>query len=193
MSAESSTPSKIAGFQVLSISLPLQHSFRVDATHYLYVSPHQPRVPSATASRSLFLANVPFDSTQFHIKQLLSHQIGLPAGRIEAVHLIGRKDENDENFDEARAKQVQSLLRKRKRSSQGSSGTDFSGTELPSTWDRGLRLEGLTAVVLLVDRASRDSIIKAITAVQRSGKQPVWGDGVQDRMPALGYARKETH
>lgn len=66
----------------------------------------------------------------------------------------------------------------------------LKGGNLPSTWDRDLHGIGRTAVVTFVDRPSVEAAIKAVKKARKDGIQPVWGEGLDDTLPALGYARK---
>ena len=194
MAAEPSIPRQIAGYQVLPLSLQPLPSFPIAATHYLYVAPHQPKIPSPTASRSLFLVNVPFDSTEGHIKYLLSAQIGLPAGRIEDVQFEGQRRQG--NNPDKRAPSSQNGVqkgKKRKRCSDGVDLENLKGAALPSTWDRELQTNGLTAVVILVDRASMEAALKAVKAARKESRDLVWGEGIKDDLPALGSARYLAH
>ena len=189
MSPSSTVPLQIAGYNILPLSLPPLPSFPETAIHYLYLATHQPKIPTPTASRSLFLVNIPFDSTDIHIKHLLSTQIGLPAGRIEDVQFEGQR-RNGSGMEEASAPTAtqNKKSKKRKRGSGGSNTEDMGGAALPSVWDRDLQTNGLTAVVLFVDRASMDAALKAVRSTRKERREPVWGEGVDDKVPALGSA-----
>ena len=182
-------PLQVASYDILPLSLPPLPSFPEAATHYLYLCPHQPKIPNPTASRSLFLVNVPFDSTELHIKHLLSIQIGLPAGRIEDVRFDGqrKKVSGIEEASGVKASQHKKS-KKRKRGSSGGSIEDIEGAALPPVWDRDLQTNGLTAVVLFVDRASMDAALKAVRSTRKERREPVWGQGLDDKVPALGSA-----
>ena len=189
MASSSKTPRQIAGYNVLLLSLPPLPSFPQAATHYLYMAPHQPKTPTPTASRSLFLVNVPFDSTDIHIKHLLSTQIGLPAGRIEDVQFEGQRRKGS-SMDEASGSKAShnKKTKKRKRGSSGTNVEDMEGAALPSVWDRDLQTNGLTAVILFVDRASMDAALRAVKSTRKERREPVWGEGLNDKVPALGSA-----
>ena len=190
MPSSTRIPLQIAGYYILPLSLPALPSFPQSATHYLYFAPHKPKIPTPTASRSLFLVNVPFDSTEIHIKHLFSAQIGLPAGRIEDVQFEAQRRKSGGN-DEAKSGQDKKG-KKRKRGSSGGSLENAEGAALPSTWDRDLQYGDLTAVVLFVDRASMDAAFKAARAIRKERIEPVWGDGVEDKVPALGSASQRS-
>ena len=188
MPSSTQIPLEIAGYTIFPLSLPPLPSFPHAATHYLYLIPHQPKIPTPTASRSLFLVNVPFDSTEIHIKHLFSTQLGLPAGRIEHVQFPGQR--KDSGIDEASGPKASSNTKskKRKRASTGGSLEDMEGAALPSVWDRDLQTNGLTAVVLFVDRASMDAAFKAVKVMRKDQREPVWGEGLEGKVPALGSA-----
>ena len=84
--------------------------------------------------------------------------------------------------------------KKRKRGAEEAVEVD---TELPQIWDRDLRGSGSTAVVVLVDERSVEAALKAVRKLQKSksleDKWPVWGQGVEGKVPALGSARYLAH
>lgn len=189
MASSSPIPLQISGYFILPLSLPPLPSFNTPATHYLYITNHQPKIPTPTAPRSLFLVNVPFDSTDAHIKHLLSTQLGLPNGRIEDVQFEGDKRKNQVSGEaEPILLNTKNTGKKRKRSIAGKAITDIESITLPSTWDRELHSMGGTAVVVLVDRASTDAVMSAVKRVRKEGGEPKWGDGVEEKLPAFGFA-----
>ena len=189
MAPASSVPSQISGFIVLPIALPPLPSYPKEATHHLYLSPHQPKNPEANTDRSLFLVNVPFNSTELHIKQLLSTQLGLPAGRIEEVRFNGKRGgERHKDDSSTRGQPLQITGKKRKRRIKGSKQNQIEGAELPSTWDRELVTGDLTAVVLFIDKSSANAVLKAAKNAKKDGMKPVWGEGLEDKVPPLGSA-----
>ena len=189
MSSSTKIPLQVAGYTVFLLSLPPLPSFPQAATHYLYLAPHQPKIPTPTASRSLFLVNIPFDSTGVHIKHLLSTQIGLPAGRIEDVQFEGQRRKHS-GMDEASGLESSQHKKSKKRKRGKFRGTleDMEGAALPPVWDRDLQTNGLTAVVLFVDRASMDAAFKAVKSMRKERREPVWGEGLEGKVPALGSA-----
>lgn len=176
---------EIAGYKVLSLSLPPVPSFPGAATHYLYVAQHEPKIPSPTASRSLFLVNVPFDATGAHIKHLFSVQLDLAAGRIEDVEFNGRRKGDQ---PAVLTSKVEKKGRKRKRSPENGIIRDNEDAALPSTWDRDLHTGHLTAIILFVDRASMSAALKAVKSFRKQKKEPVWGEGMEGKAPSLGSA-----
>lgn len=188
--AEEDRPHQIAGYTVFSLTLPQLPSYPVAATHYLYISPHQPRVSTPSASRSLFLVNVPFDSTTLHVRHLFSKQIGLPAGRVEGIQFKGGGGETENSPRQTSSvSQLKARGKKRKRDDREIDIDNLPGAELPPTWDRMLQAGNLTAVVVFVDRASAESALKAVKKMQKAREKPIWGRGIEDRVPPFGYAR----
>ena len=189
MPSPTKIPLQIADYAILPLSLPPLPSFPQAATHYLYLALHQPKIPTPTASRSLFLVNVPLDSTELHIKHLLSAQIELPAGRIEDVQFEGQRRKGS-GVNETSATKVTQNRKSKKRKRGSSKGVieSIEGASLPSVWDRELQTNGLTAVVLFVDRASMDAALKAVKSTRKESREPVWGVELDGKIPALGSA-----
>lgn len=180
-------PPKIGNFVTLPISLPAVPTFPAPATHYLYVAADEPQVPTATTSRSLFLSNIPADSTEHHLKLLFSTQLRLPAGRIELVrfphHAAVAHRQNE--YPPPKASQ---LSKKRKRNTQTPTERLNNAPSLPPTWDRLLHKTGSIAIVVFVDRASMESALRVAKNVLRSRDFPVWGDGIEKKLQPLGVA-----
>ncbi|KAL8683364.1 MAG: hypothetical protein Q9186_000626 [Xanthomendoza sp. 1 TL-2023] len=183
-------PLEISGYRILSISLPPLPSFPVSATHYLYLRPHEPKLPTPAAARSLFLVNVPFDSTEIHIKHLLSTQLALSPGRIEEVQFEGSQKRIGSADAAAAEPRKAKKGKKRKRGPAPGDIEELEGTAFPATWDRELRTDDRTAVVLFVDRVSMEAAYKAVRRIQKEGPIPVWGEGIQDKVPPLGSASR---
>lgn len=179
----------IAGYQVLPLSLPPLPCLRQPANHYLYLVPHEPKIPTASAVRSLFAVNVPFDATAAHIKNLFSIQLGLSHGRIEDVQFASEK--RHVLIDEHPAPTVALNQRSKKRKRLPAVGPieDLEGAGLPRSWDRELQLNGGTAVIVFVDRASADAALRAVRKAQKTNKNIAWGEGLEDKVPTLGSAR----
>lgn len=195
-------PLAISSYHILPLSLPPLPALQSQpsATHYLYLRPHAPKIPSPSTPRSLFLVNVPFDATEAHLKTLCSTQLGLPAGRVESVRFEGQKTREREGEGEDGGKvgggEVQGTLKgkksqKRKRAAVEEEGEleDLDGMALPGTWEREVLRAGGTAVVVFVDRASVEAVMKAVRRVRKHGEAVVWGHGVEGKVPSLGSQR----
>lgn len=182
MPPERVIPLQISGYYILPLALPTLPSFPFPATHYLYLRPHEPKIPDAKSERSIFLVGVPFDASELHMKHLFSTQLGLPSGRIEKVKFAGTEDLTQSPTTENNRK--------------GKDGVDvmeeLESEKLPSTWDRVLHQPGSTAIVVFVDRASLEAVIKAVKRVRKKEDEIVWGEGVEEKLPALGEERRMT-
>ena len=188
MSRTPEVPSKIADYLVLPLALPPLPSLPTPATHYLYLHPHTPKIPSPTTSRSLFLVNIPFDATPEHLKYLFSTQLSLPAGRIEDVHF---EDTNKRSSDiTPPAQKVPIKKNKKRKRGEQEIAQGLAAAEWPRVWDRKLHASGSNAVVVFVDRTSIEAVIKAVKRVQKGKERIVWGEGVEDKLPPLGYQRR---
>ena len=201
MSPSEAVPLKIGDYHVLPIALPSLPSYRIPSTHYLYLRPHEPKIPNPSTPRSLFLVNVPIDATEVHLKLLFSTQMALPSGRIEEVQFDGARKSISEAEDAASTSKMlkaqahdDTKSKKRKRIVEGASIQDAEGAHLPGTWDRDIWRSGSSAVIIFVDRASMDAVVKSVRRVRKSGERIVWGKGVEGKVPALGPERSfHTH
>jgi ribosomal RNA-processing protein 7 len=81
--------------------------------------------------------------------------------------------------------------KKRKRGGENRVGKAIG--HLPKVWDRDLHHSGSTAIVLMVDKNSAEAALKAVCKLHKSGAYPVWGSGVEDKVPALGSQRYLNH
>jgi ribosomal RNA-processing protein 7 len=183
--------SKMGDYTILPLSIPPSSAYPKPATHTLYLRPHAPKIPTENDSRSLFVVNIPIDSTAAHFRAVFVSLIG--AGRIESITFEHEKQAPSPPSQaiEVTAKKV----KKRKRMAT-EEATEVEA-ELPPVWDRELRRSGSTAVVVFVDQKSVELVLKAVRKLHKSPSKerewPVWGEGVEDKVPALGSARYLTH
>ncbi|RDL38970.1 Uncharacterized protein BP5553_03310 [Venustampulla echinocandica] len=185
--------STIKDYTILPLILPQTPSFPVQATHTLYLRPHAPKIPTEADERSLFLVNIPIDTTPTHLRAVFASVLG-GAGRVEDVFIEGEKGVQ-QSSTLAIAPPNAGGSRKRKRGND-EDDADASEYPLPDLWDRTLHRSGSTAVVVLVDNKSVEAVLKSIRKLHKSGKQgrfPVWGAGLEDKLAALGSARYEAH
>lgn len=179
--------SKLADYTTLPLTLPPTTAFSKPATHTLYLRPHEPKIPTDSDSRSLFIVNVPVDSTFTHFRAIFSNLVG--AGKFESIIFDYEKSKTEPTT--LALEPIQSKGKKRKRNDEVE-----LDTALPQIWDRQLGTSGGSAVVLLVDEKSVESVLKAVRKLHKSSKSskwPVWGEGVGDKVPALGTARYLSH
>jgi len=177
--------SKIGDYVILPITLPPTAAYPKPATHTLYLRPHAPKIPTETDSRSLFVVNVPVDSTPMHFKAVFADLI--QTGRFESIIF-----ENDKH----KPPPSQALETTYKKGKKRKRNAEEADTELPQTWDRELRRSGSTAVITLVDEKSVESTLKAIRKLHKSSKDnkwPIWGSGIESKIPSLGSARYLAH
>ncbi|MCJ1291683.1 Meiotic recombination protein dmc1 [Xylographa carneopallida] len=193
-------PFKLADYYILPLMLPPLASFRTQAVHYLYLHPHEPKIPTPTTPRSLFLVNVPPDATDTQIKHLCSKQLGIPSGRIEEVQFEGTRkrfhqEKTDMSSGLAPTGQAENRKKgmKRKRGVEEISVDHMDRMRLPETWDRPVWHSGSNAVVVFVDRASMEAVVRAVRRVQKGGEKIVWGDGMEGKTPTLGSQRYLNH
>lgn len=172
-------------FTLLRISIPPVPSFPRESTHYIYLKPHAPNLPSPSSSRSLFLANVPADSTPAHFRALFAlEQLG--TARVEEVEFEGVRAGKGTAQPAEQAKS-----RKRKRGPADGALADVA-PDLPPTWERELLHSGATAVVVFVDRASMQAAHKAARRLARHGAAAPW-PSVAGAAAKLGLSRYRAH
>jgi ribosomal RNA-processing protein 7 len=182
--------SKIGDYAILPLAIAPSTS-PTPTTHTLYLRPHAPKIPTEDDSRSLFVVNVPVDSTPAHFRAVFVSLIG--AGRFESITF-----EHDKQKPSAPSQAIEvAAKRGKKRKRAVDEDVSEVDTQLPPVWDRELRRSGSTAIVVLVDETSAEAALKAVRKLHKSsekeGKWPVWGEGVEGKVPALGSARYLTH
>lgn len=185
-------PKKIGEFSVLPLRIPALPSFPQDATHHLYVRRHEPKIPTLDDERSLFVTNVPIDSTEPHFRAIVSALVG--SGRFESIQFESDKKTSLASLEPAQAARLNGITsRKRKRDDDDSEDEEEEIARLPPAWTRTLHRSGSTAIIVLADEKSVDLVLKAITKVHKTKKFPVWGDGVQEKVPPLGSQWLKSH
>ncbi|KAK2595131.1 hypothetical protein QQS21_007157 [Conoideocrella luteorostrata] len=179
-------------FAILSIRMPALPSFPHSAIHEVRVRQNAPKVSTANDSRSLFLKNIPSDSTEPHFRAVFTHLVG--AGRFETI-IFDDEAKPILPVDPAQATKVQGFAKKRKMTDVEVEEREREEQEskLPQIWTRQLHRSSSTAVVLLADEKSVQLVLKAIAKVQKSKKYPVWGENLADEVPPLGSAWISTH
>lgn len=188
-------PQTIGDFSVLPLSIPPLPSYPHATTHHLYVRRHEPKNPSPDDARSLFVTNVPTDSTEPHFRAIVSSLVG--PGRFESITFEADKRTSPASLEPAQAARLAAIAsRKRKRDdadSDDSEDEEALAARLPTTWTRKIHRSGSTAVMLLADGKSVALVLKAIAKAHKTNKFPVWGDGVTDKVPPLGAQWLAAH
>ena len=181
---------EIAGFSILPLHFPATPAYPKPATHYLYLRAHEPRIPDADTPRSMFIVNIPVDTTETHLRHLFGTQ--LSAGRIERVEFeaVPTKKKGMQATPQGNI----ASSKKRKRVTADELQAQLDDVDLPATWDRQLQKSGSHAIVVFADKPSMEASLKAARKAAKKGTEIVWGDGVEgDRVPALGLQRYITH
>ncbi|KAI5294550.1 Ribosomal RNA-processing protein 7 [Ascosphaera acerosa] len=156
-------PTSISDYTVLPVQLPALPSLPEPATHYIYLRPHEPKLPSPDSARSLFLVNVPITSTEAHFRHLFGTQ--LAAGRVERVSFQDAHLRQKKSLAAVAPKKASTHTGKKRKRNQHDTLDELQETldtiTLPSPWDRELQASGSHAVVVFVDRASMEASYKA--------------------------------
>ncbi|KAH8910983.1 hypothetical protein BR93DRAFT_955983 [Coniochaeta sp. PMI_546] len=192
-----SARSTIGDFSILPISIPPLPSYPKPTTHHLYLRRNAPKIPTPDDSRSLFIINVPADSTRLHFRALFTALLG--AGRFESITFEDERKAASQALADlllpAQAARLAPHSKKRKREDEEAQHAkeEEETARLPEPWSRPLRRSGGTAVVVLADERSVDKALKAAGKAARSGKFPVWGAGVPEQGRALGSRWVRSH
>ncbi|POS85065.1 hypothetical protein EPUL_003362 [Erysiphe pulchra] len=186
--------SSFVDYTVLNIIIPPIESFPEQCIHTMYLRPHQSKIPTENDSRSLFVVNVPIDSTSSHFRAIIGSLIG--PGRFQSASF-----ENEKRIVDSKKIKIPSRTeivgKKRKRVAELEQ-TQLE-QDLPEIWDRKLRRSGSSAVLLLVDEKSVAKVLRAAKKQQKSKKTmkdwPIWGDNCSSTppIPPLGSARYLSH
>lgn len=180
-------PKTIGEFNILPLSIPPLPAFPRTVTHHLYVRRHEPKNATPDDDRSLFVANVPVDSTEPHFRAIITSLVG--TGKFESIRFETDKKTSPVSFEPMQAARLSAIAsKKRKRDDSDSESEDEEEeiARLPTTWTRPLQRSGSAAVLILADEKSVELVLKAIGKVHKSKKYPVWGEGVEEKVPALG-------
>lgn len=179
-------------FAVLPIRMPSVPSFPTEAVHEIRIRRNAPKIPTEDDSRSLFLKNIPADSTAPHFRAVFTSLVG--AGRFESIAF---EDETKSTLivDPAQAMKVTGFAKKRKRADLEMEERDKEekAAQLPEIWTRRLQRRSSTAIVLLADEKSVTLVLKAIAKAQKTNKYPVWGENLSDDVHPLGPEWISSH
>lgn len=182
---QKSTPKTVSDFTVLPLTLPALPSLPTqyrDAKHYIYIKPHSPSVPTPTAEKSLFVANVPIDATESNLRALFAEQLG--GSRVERVefdsavpaglmHKRWKSAKTEEAGEEGRGKK-----RKRNDDEALAEGViEDEDSALPRIWNGELRTSGSGAVVVFVDKRSATGALKEAQRAVKEGRNVSWKTG----------------
>jgi hypothetical protein len=177
----------VDGFAVFPIEFSPSSAPPSTSKHYIYLKPHDPKIPDPDTSRSLFVANVPGTATELHFRHLFGTQLG--AGRVERVDF-------GDSPNASRAHRENSDIqngRKRKRITEEEIQIELQEHQLPAIWTRSLHANGSHAVVVFVDRPSMEASLRAAKRVIKLSSRIVWGKGIKDKVSVLGLQRYKEH
>lgn len=181
-------PTSVGEFTILPLALPklpgLPEAYS-DAKHYLYVRAHAPSIPTPSADRSLFIANVPIDASESNIRQLFADQLG--GSRVESVEFDSSipaapthkrfKDEAKKARKEDGEGEKKGKKRKRDEDVVAEGIVEDEESALPRVWSGEIRRSGSSAVVIFVDRESRRGALKEVQRVVKEGRDVSWKGG----------------
>ncbi|KAI0394309.1 ribosomal RNA-processing protein 7-domain-containing protein [Xylariaceae sp. FL0594] len=180
------------GLSILPITIPPLPSYPIKATHYIYLRRNAPKITTPDDSRSLYLANVPTDSTEAHLRSIFSSLVG--AGRFESLTFEHERRTTKVSHEPAQAERLAKHHKKRKREDEEAQNEkEEAAAELPRLWPRDIHRSGSSAVALLADEKSVELVLKAINKLRKSKKYPVWGEGVKTGAPLLGNQWLKAH
>ncbi|RKF54447.1 Ribosomal RNA-processing protein 7 [Erysiphe neolycopersici] len=187
--------SSFLDYTILNIIIPSIESFPQQCVHTMYLRPHQSKVPAENDSRSLFVVNVPIDSTSSHFRAIIGTLIG--PGRFQSASFENERRLVDPKKEKTPSSTTDIVGKKRKRAAE------LEKTQLeqdpPEIWDRKLSKSGSSAVLLLVDEKSVAKVLKAAKNQQKHKKTmknwPIWGENLSNTplVPSLGSARYSSH
>lgn len=166
-------PIATADYTILSLRIPQTFSYPKSSTHYLYIRPHDPKLPDPRSPRSLFIVNIPVDATEDHFRTLFAQELG--GVRVEQVEFETTKPTKSANA-------IVQGSRKRKRNND----EDEITMSLPPTWDREVQRSGSAAIVVFVDKPSMESAMKHVKKAAKARNALEWDTGLGERLPALG-------
>ncbi|KAI1808951.1 ribosomal RNA-processing protein 7-domain-containing protein [Daldinia bambusicola] len=173
---KTSTPSE--EFTELPISIPPLPSFPVETVHWTYLRRNAPKVPTPDDSRSLFVANIPCDSTIEHFRALFASLVG--PGKFETITFEHDKKPSWSTHEPAQATRL-AVHGKRKREEEDTQHIEIKvRAALPTTWSRKVYPSGSSAVALFADEKSAGLVLKAAKKLKKPKHYPVWGKGVRD-------------
>ncbi|KAL8418855.1 hypothetical protein RB594_002166 [Gaeumannomyces avenae] len=186
-------PATLGDFSVLPVVFPASPAYPHAAVHHVYLRRHTPKIPTPDDDRSLFLANVPADSTSAHFRAVFAALVG--AGKFEDMTFLD--DQKRSKCASLLPSQAVRLARAAHNSNKrkwGEVEDDDEAAELQAartlleTWPRRLRRSGSTAVAIMADERSVSLALKAIAKAHKTKKYPVWGvhGDSKDAPPPLG-------
>lgn len=170
---------EFCGFKILPI-----HMNR-DAVHYMYIKKHESRQDSEATpkDRTLFILNLPVDTTDEHIKRLFQ-----PYGRVVSIKYHNRGNQPEEDEEEA-AEAVETAVEQPKLSRKKQQKLEEEEKQKketdPSLKIRNLLTTGSFAHVVLLEAKELENVLSM------SSKKREWTEDNEAMLP-LGFDREYT-
>ncbi|KAI1439124.1 ribosomal RNA-processing protein 7-domain-containing protein [Xylaria sp. CBS 124048] len=178
-------------FSTLPISIPPVPSYPLHATHYVFLRRNAPKITTPDDPRSLYLANVPTDSTEAHFRALFSALVG--AGRFESIAFERDRKSAKISHEPAQAERLAKHHKRKREDEERQHAREEAAAQLSDTWTRELHSSGSSAIALLADEKSVDIVLKAVKKLQKTRKYPVWGEGIKTEVPSFGAQWLKSH
>lgn len=176
---EEEVATEVAGYVVLPLALEKLPSYPVEATHYLYIRAHEPKVPDQDSARSWYVVNTPTNATEGAMRALLADQLG--------GTLVDRVDFEDDRTAATttsnRTAAKRNKPRGRVQSLDETVGDVVEAPSYPALWDRRMHKSGSSAVVVFVDRASAELALRFVRKAIKERRKVYWRP---EPMPLLG-------
>ena len=182
-------PAQVQDFVALPLQFPAQPAFAQETTHYLYLRPNAPRIPTDATPRELFLVNVPVDATVGNLRQLFADNLG--GGRLEDVEFEDTRIGKGIKAPVVRSEGNKGKKRKRGPDTVSEAEEGEEVGLLPQTWDRDLHRSGGTAVVRFIDQTSAQLALREAKKAAKSSRRVPWTPAPDDS--ELGEARYKMH
>jgi ribosomal RNA-processing protein 7 len=173
--SSSSNLQEFCGFKILPI-----HMNR-DAIHYMYIKKHESRQDSEATpkDRTLFILNLPVDTTDEHIKRLFQ-----PYGRVVSIkyHTRGHQQDEEETDETVETAVEQPKLSRKKQLKLEEEEKQRKEAD-PSLKIRSLLTTGSFAHVVLLEAKELENVLNM------SAKKREWTEDDEATLP-LGFDRK---
>ncbi|KAK7520493.1 ribosomal RNA-processing protein 7-domain-containing protein [Phyllosticta citriasiana] len=168
--APSKHPVKVGDYTVLPLAIPPTDSYPTATTHFLYVRAHAPKIPDSDSHRSLFASNLPIDASEKSLRTLFSENLG--GARLDRVEIEGARPKKNQRGAalSGAGSGTTKAGKKRKRGGE----TDTTEVELPQTWDKELLKSGSSAVLVFVDKASAELVLKEVVKAAKKRTEVQW-------------------
>jgi ribosomal RNA-processing protein 7 len=170
---ENRKPNSLSSYTILAAALPTVASFPIPCTHYMYLRKDSPTVPSPDTPRSIFVANIPIDATEDSLRAFFKQIVSARVERVDFEEDLAKAQIREQGilvkgkrWDEKATRQSGN---KRKRDED-----EEEAGVLPSTWSVKTRKSGENAVVVFVDKATADAVVKECRALVKKNKTVPW-------------------